>query len=161
MEHRNGACWLDVEGKPIQAHGGMITRFGDTWYWYGENKDAENCTRDGAPLSRVDVIGVSCYTSPDLLHWTHQGVVLSAVTDSPVHPLHPSRVLERPKVFYNAPHPESMSCGSTRTVRTIPLPRRDAPWRTPRRTVPLSSHRSPQPPGLPGYDAVPRSGERS
>lgn len=102
MEHRNGTCWLDVDGNPIQAHGGMIARFGDTWYWYGENKDAENCQRNGLPLSRVDVVGVSCYSSPDLLHWKHEGVVLPAVPGDPSHPLHPDRVLERPKVFFNA-----------------------------------------------------------
>ena len=53
---RNGEIWLDDEGRPIQAHGGMIARFGEKWYWYGENKDAPNCPG----TTRVDVIGVSC-----------------------------------------------------------------------------------------------------
>ena len=38
---KNGTCWLDDEGRPIQAHGGMIARFDGLWYWYGENKDAD------------------------------------------------------------------------------------------------------------------------
>ena len=55
----NGQIWQDDEGNDIQARGGMITRFGDTWYWYGENKGAPNCPGE----TRVDVIGVSCYSS--------------------------------------------------------------------------------------------------
>ena len=35
---KNGTCWLDDQGKLIQAHGGMIIKFGDLYYWYGENK---------------------------------------------------------------------------------------------------------------------------
>ena len=62
---RNGDIWLDDEGRPIQAHGGMIARFGEKWYWYGENKDAPNCPG----TTRVDVIGVSCYSSADLHAW--------------------------------------------------------------------------------------------
>ena len=29
---KNGTCWLDDQGNLIQAHGGMIARFGDVWY---------------------------------------------------------------------------------------------------------------------------------
>lgn len=97
---KNGACWLDDQGKIIQAHGGMITRFGDRWYWYGENKDANNCIIQGRISRRVDVIGVSCYSSVDLHTWHHEGVVLPARPDEPQHPLHPSMVVERPKVIY-------------------------------------------------------------
>ena len=31
---KNGQCWLDDSGKLIQAHGGMIARFGEKWYWF-------------------------------------------------------------------------------------------------------------------------------
>lgn len=93
---RNGTVWLDDQGHPIQAHGGMIARFGHKWYWYGENKGAPNCPG----TTRVDVIGVSCYSSNDLHTWHHEGVVLPAVTDDLSSPLHPSQVLERPKVLH-------------------------------------------------------------
>ena len=39
---KSGKVWNDVDGKPIQAHGGGIIKIDDTlYYWYGENKDAE------------------------------------------------------------------------------------------------------------------------
>ncbi|HWV45348.1 MAG TPA: hypothetical protein VN039_04845, partial [Nitrospira sp.] len=34
-----GAEWLDTNGKPIQAHGGSLIAVGDSYYWYGENKE--------------------------------------------------------------------------------------------------------------------------
>ncbi len=46
--------------------------------------------------------GVGCYSSPDMVNWTFEGIVLPAVKDNPSHDLHPSKVLERPKVVYNA-----------------------------------------------------------
>jgi hypothetical protein len=94
--------WLDTDGRPIQAHGGCILYHGNTYYWYGENKDAPNAVNvKGAILSRVDVIGVSCYSSADLVHWKNEGLVLSAAPDDPESDLHPSMVAERPKVLYN------------------------------------------------------------
>lgn len=93
---KNGTVWLDDQGQPIQAHGGMIARFDQKWYWYGENKGAPNCPG----TTRVDVIGVSCYSSDDLHTWHHEGIVLPSVPEDPSCPLHPSQVLERPKVLH-------------------------------------------------------------
>ncbi|MFN8095524.1 MAG: glycoside hydrolase family 43 protein, partial [Vicinamibacteria bacterium] len=95
-----GAVWLDTDGRPIQAHGGGILYDRGTYYWFGENKDAPNAP--GGLLARVDAVGVSCYSSKDLVRWKHEGVVLPAVKDDPRHDLHPSGVVERPKVVYNA-----------------------------------------------------------
>ncbi len=92
---KNGEIWLDDAGHPIQAHGGMITRFGDRWYWYGEHKGAPNCPG----TTRVDVIGVSCYSSADLHSWHYEGLALTA--DGSVDELNPKWVMERPKVLYN------------------------------------------------------------
>lgn len=50
---------------------------------------------------RTDVTGVGCYSSKDLLNWKFEGIVLPAVKDDPNHDLHPSKVLERPKVIFN------------------------------------------------------------
>ena len=96
---KNGTCWLDDMGRPIQAHGGMIARFGEKWYWYGENKDAPTQVSQ-AVGHRVDVVGVSCYSSPDLATWHYEGLALPARPDEAGHPLHPSMVVERPKVLY-------------------------------------------------------------
>ncbi len=35
---RSGEIWPDTEGKHINAHGGGILQFGDTYYWFGEHK---------------------------------------------------------------------------------------------------------------------------
>ena len=98
-----GAVWLDVDGRPIQAHGGGVLYDLGTYYWFGENKDAPNATSEKTTLlGRIDAVGISCYSSKDLLRWKHEGVVLPAVKDDPTHELHPSGVIERPKVVYNA-----------------------------------------------------------
>ena len=97
MKHKNGQMWYDDQGNAIQAHGGCIIEHKGTWYWYGEHKGAENVPG----TDRVDVIGVSCYSSKDLQTWHYEGLALSAVTDDKEHPLAPSKVCERPKVLYN------------------------------------------------------------
>lgn len=94
---RPGDVWNDTDGQPIQAHAGGLLYDRGIYYWFGENKGAPN-THGG----RVDVIGISCYSSPDLIHWKNEGLVLPAVPDDPTHDLHPGRVAERPKVIYNA-----------------------------------------------------------
>lgn len=94
---RSGLEWVDTEGKLIQAHGGGMLYDNGVYYWYGENKD----TITSFPGLRTEVIGVSCYSSKDLYNWTNHGVVLPAVEDDPDHPMHTSKVAERPKVLYN------------------------------------------------------------
>ena len=74
-----------------------------TYYWYGEYKKGETILPEWATWEcyRTDVTGVSCYSSKDLLNWKFEGIVLPAVKDDEKHDLHPSKVLERPKVIYN------------------------------------------------------------
>jgi beta-galactosidase len=99
---RPGEVWLDTAGNPINAHGGGVLYHDGTYYWYGEIKQGktylpkENANWGG---TRVDVTGVSCYSSKDLLNWKYEGNVLPA---KPGGDLDPKRVLERPKVVYNA-----------------------------------------------------------
>lgn len=96
--------WLDTEGNPINAHGGGILYHDGKYYWYGEYKKGKTVLPDWATWEcyRTDVTGVSCYSSPNMADWTFEGIVLPAVSDDPSHDLHPSKVLERPKVIYNA-----------------------------------------------------------
>ena len=98
-----GTQWLDTAGNPINAHGCGILYHDEKYYWYGEYKKGETILPDWATWEcyRTDVTGVSCYSSPDMLNWTFEGIVLPAVTDDPDHDLHTSKVLERPKVVYN------------------------------------------------------------
>lgn len=99
-----GAVWNDTDGNPINAHGGGLLYQDGTCYWYGEIKrgktytPASNASWGG---TRVDVVGVSCYSSKDLVNWKNHGTALAAVPDKPEHDLHPLKVVERPKVIYN------------------------------------------------------------
>jgi hypothetical protein len=88
---RPGEVWPDDRGQHIQAHGGGILKFSDTYFWFGEDRSQD--------LSR-DKRYVACYSSTDLAHWTFRNRVVQ-VTD----PANLGRgwVLERPKVFFNAP----------------------------------------------------------
>lgn len=38
-EFKPGDVWLDTSGKPIQVRGSSIIQVGDTFFWYGENKE--------------------------------------------------------------------------------------------------------------------------
>jgi len=97
--------WQDTEGKHIQAHGGGILYHKGKYYWYGENKEAETkfaiSPKKGWDIHRVDVIGVSCHSSTDLVDWKNEGVVLPAVSHDVHHDLHVTKVVERPKVLFN------------------------------------------------------------
>lgn len=103
IEIISGEIWYDTEGNPINAHGGGILFHNGTYYWYGEYKIGETILPEWADWEcyRTDVTGVSCYSSKDLTTWKYEGIVLSAVKDDINHDLHPSQVLERPKVIYN------------------------------------------------------------
>lgn len=113
-----GEVWLDTSGKSIDAHGGGILYDHGTYYWYGEMKDGPTYRDKGG--TRVDVTGVSCYASKDLMNWTFIGNVLPA---KPGTDLDPKRVVERPKVIYNAKtgkfvmwfHADSLNYGDARS----------------------------------------------
>lgn len=84
-----GERWLDNRGLPIQAHGGGILHWKDSYYWVGEDRSQSN-----DPEKRY----VACYASKDLVHWTFLGQIL-ALAD-PEH-LGTDWVLERPKLYHN------------------------------------------------------------
>jgi hypothetical protein len=48
----------DSDGNLIQTRSGCMSKFGDTYYWYGWKSTDQNC-----------------YASTDLLHWTKKGVI--------------------------------------------------------------------------------------
>jgi hypothetical protein len=88
-----GQIWPDNQGRHVNAHGGGIIFFNDTYYWFGEyylqrlEKDKSN-------------YGVSCYSSKDLLNWKNEGLALKVVSDT-ASILNPGCVIERPKVVFN------------------------------------------------------------
>lgn len=95
-----GKLWNDLDGFPIQAHGGCMLYVDGVYYWFGENKDTTTKQNNLIGFN-VDAVGVSCYTSTDLYNWENRGLVLAAVQNDPLHELHTSKIIERPKVVYN------------------------------------------------------------
>ena len=88
-----GEVWQDEQGVAINAHGGGILLVGDTYYWFGEHKEAGK-----AGLAKR---GVHCYSSKNLYDWKDEGIAL-AVSEEPGSPIEKGCILERPKVIYNA-----------------------------------------------------------
>ncbi len=84
-----GGIWPDDRGQHVQAHGGGIIKFGETFYWFGEQR---------GPGLEFGKRYVSCYSSTDLAHWTFRKNVLQL--GDPEH-FGGRWILERPKVFYN------------------------------------------------------------
>jgi hypothetical protein len=63
----NDFFWYDTDGNLINVRSGALRKFGDLFYWYG-----------GAP----DDHNQNCYSSPDLVHWTYKGIVLTTTGDA-------------------------------------------------------------------------------
>jgi hypothetical protein len=66
---------LDVDGKPIHAHGGGFLAPGQgggnhkRWWWYGETNKANPKTA-----------GINAYSSSDLQHWKLEGLMINQKT---------------------------------------------------------------------------------
>ena len=89
--HINGEEWLDTEGNHINAHGGNIIKYNGLYYWYGENRPDKGGTTE---------VGISVYSSPDLITWKNEGVAL-AVSNKEGDDIERGCIMERPKVVYN------------------------------------------------------------
>ncbi len=99
-----GAVWKDTDGNMINAHGGGILYHDSVYYWYGEYKGDSTYRLDWVKTWecwRTEAGGISCYSSKDLVTWRFEGLVLPPEINDPTSDLHPSQVIERPKVIYN------------------------------------------------------------
>ncbi len=85
-----GQIWPDTDGKHINAHGGGILLHEGTYYWFGEHK---------AERTSAAMVGVTCYSSTDLVNWQNRGVALS-VSEEKGADIERGCVIERPKVIY-------------------------------------------------------------
>ncbi|MER5966228.1 RICIN domain-containing protein [Streptomyces sp. NPDC002057] len=83
----NATQFTDPAGNPVHAHGGGVVKVGEYYYWFGENRNADNSFRY-----------VSAYRSTDLKTWEFRNHVLTQATD----PELVGANIERPKVVYNA-----------------------------------------------------------
>jgi hypothetical protein len=83
----NGTQFTATNGTIVHAHGGGILKDGGYYYWFGENRTADN-----------HFYAVSVYRSTDLKNWEFRNNVLTRSSASEL----ASANIERPKVMYNA-----------------------------------------------------------
>lgn len=100
---RSGEIWTDTDKNMINAHGGGILYHNGTYYWYGEYKNDSTYHAPGVEWDcyRTEAGGVACYSSKNLQSWKFEGIVLKPDMTDPTSDIHPSMVIERPKVIYN------------------------------------------------------------
>ncbi|WP_342043608.1 hypothetical protein [Bacillus sp. OTU2372] len=72
-----------------------IITVGDTFYWYGENKEK---TKAGSGIWHW---GVRCYSSKDLYNWEDKGIIIPPNVEDENSPLHPSQFMDRPHIIFN------------------------------------------------------------
>ncbi|MEU4690382.1 RICIN domain-containing protein [Actinoplanes sp. NPDC023714] len=83
----NGVPFSDTSGNVLHAHGGGVLKVGAYYYWFGENRNADDTFR-----------AVSAYRSTDLRTWEFRGDVLTPAAAGELRGAN----IERPKVIYNA-----------------------------------------------------------
>lgn len=86
----NGGEWYDTDGQRINCHGGNIIKTDSLYYWYGEHRPGFDTNYQK---------GVTCYSSPDLVNWKNEGIVLPVVDDT-TSVMQKGCTIERPKVVY-------------------------------------------------------------
>ncbi|MEU0659423.1 RICIN domain-containing protein [Streptomyces lavendulocolor] len=82
----NATRFTDTTGADVHAHGGGVVKVDQYYYWFGENRNADNTFRY-----------VSAYRSSDLKNWEFRNHVLTQATDPELQ----SANIERPKVVHN------------------------------------------------------------
>ncbi|MEE1754461.1 RICIN domain-containing protein [Streptomyces sp. SP18CS02] len=82
----NATRFTDTTGADVHAHGGGVIKVDEYYYWFGENRNADNTFRY-----------VSAYRSTDLRTWEFRNHVLTQATDPELQYAN----IERPKVVHN------------------------------------------------------------
>lgn len=88
-----GETWPDSKGNHINCHGGCVVRHDGAYYWFGESRTGGHSD------------GISVYRSTDLYNWEHKGFAVThggTRDDKNLQDISEGRLLERPKVIYNA-----------------------------------------------------------
>lgn len=89
---RPGALWPDDKGAHVNAHGGGVLYAEGAYYWFGEYK---------SDTTSLALDGVTCYSSPDLVHWKNEGIAMPVMPEGSYSDIERGCILERPKVVYN------------------------------------------------------------
>ncbi len=88
-----GTTWPDTEGVHINCHGGCVVPYEGAFYWFGESRTGGHSD------------GISVYRSSDLYNWENLGFAAThggERDDENLQDISEGRLLERPKVIYNA-----------------------------------------------------------
>ncbi|MDE5941503.1 MAG: RICIN domain-containing protein [Muribaculaceae bacterium] len=88
-----GEQWPDTDGNHINCHGGCIVEHQGKYYWFGESRTGGHSD------------GISVYSSQDLYNWENLGYAVvhqGERDDENLQDISEGRLLERPKVIYNA-----------------------------------------------------------
>ncbi len=88
-----GKVWVDTDSVAINAHGGGILYYNNTYYWFGEHKTSGH----GGNTAKV---GIGCYSSKDLYNWKNEGIAMASLSDTTSEIVR-GCVMERPKVIFN------------------------------------------------------------
>lgn len=96
---KNGEKWLDVDGKPIEAHGGCRLNYGGKIYWYGEDRTGDNyvsCYEKTAKGWKFlnNVLTVNSPKQPTRVK-SDLSLITEVASGEKVH-----AIIERPKVLY-------------------------------------------------------------
>ncbi|MFF7264192.1 RICIN domain-containing protein [Streptomyces sp. NPDC008159] len=83
----NATQFTDTDGNVVHAHGGGVIKVGSFFYWFGENRNADNTFK-----------AVSAYRSTDLRTWEFRGDVLTRASSPELAVAN----IERPKVIFNS-----------------------------------------------------------
>jgi hypothetical protein len=83
----NATQFTDTTGAVVHAHGGGVIKVGTYYYWFGENRNADNTFK-----------AVSAYRSTDLKTWEFRNNVLTQASDPELAVAN----IERPKVIFNS-----------------------------------------------------------
>lgn len=83
----NATQFTDTTGAVVHAHGGGVIKVGSYYYWFGENRNADNTFK-----------AVSVYRSTDLKTWEFRNNALTQASASELAVAN----IERPKVVYNS-----------------------------------------------------------
>lgn len=82
-----GVQFKDTSGNALHAHGGGVIKVGSYYYWFGEDRNADNTFKY-----------VDAYRSTDLKNWEFRNHVLTQSSAAELG----TAYIERPKVVYNA-----------------------------------------------------------